>query len=232
MKSILILFQSIFAYLSIISLILPVISITIAWKKRLMKDFDLNLFAISLLFGFVIQYSITVFAWYIYYSRETHELFWLVQKWGFNFHIFFQTTIIIFLFLKWANLKKHFPATIIVVYILLFAGYYFSDQHYPFLANWISNSIILFIAFYINYQIDNGNIKHLKNEHNYLIIGTYLNCMISVLGITPSMTEIINLGHVLKSIAIITSSYYYFLAYRNLFKKENLSIITNTQIIS
>ncbi len=216
MESILKLFHSILSYTSMIAMLFPVIAAIKARKQGAVFQFDMKLFAIYAYLAAIIQYTVLAFAWTGYFFRQYWEYSYQYKSYLFIFILLLQLTTFLFLLLKWAGLKKYFiPLLILVSPIMVLANHY-TNSYYPDLMTWAEVSILLFTSFTLSYKMDKLLI-HLPREHNFIHLGIYLYCLLTLIGITPNSGEIRMFGHILHSIALILTNYYFYRSFKCLY---------------
>lgn len=216
MKEILILFQSISNYFGILAQLLPIIGIWVAYKRRLLNDNNMKIFAIYIIVAFVIRYSILFLSWYHYISGTPSNSFKLLEEWVFNIFNIFETFLFLYILLDWSGNRDYFfPFASIALPILLVANY-FSTEIFPNLMHWAHIVLLLGVAFYTSFKIDSTNAV-LKPEYSYLLIGIYLYFLISILGLAPQVNELHRIENIMHSIALFVSNYYFYRGFKCLY---------------
>jgi hypothetical protein len=84
---------------------------------------------------------------------------------------------------------------------------------------WFDALLLLVLSFYLSYINDKKKI-HLSKEKNYIHIGIYLYSIITVIGISPSFTELRTYGFFFQALATIISSYFFARSFRCLYRSN------------
>jgi hypothetical protein len=216
MKSILTLFLSISSYAAIISMIFPVIAAIKVRKKGVPFNFDLKLFEFYVYIATIIQFTVLTIAWIGYFIEPFMQYARLFRSYLFIFLTIVHVLIFLFLLLKWARLNKYYFPLIIIITPIMIVANHFTTSQYPDLMTWVQVVILLFVSFILSYRSDKLLIK-LPREYNFIHIGIYLYCLITIIGITPNATEIRIFGHFIHAIAAILVNYYFYRSFKCLY---------------
>ncbi len=210
MISILNLFYIIASSLAIISLSFPVITDIIARRKKIRFSGDLKLFELYNFFTLIMQILAVIFAKLLFTSN-------LIL---FRIYLPFHTAIFTYFLVKWRGNNNYLIWSVVFFFISI-VGEFFLGKHGtpPNFMIWFDAIVLLVLSFNLNLYIDKKKLL-LKKENNYIFTGIYLYSIITIIGISPSSTELRTYGFFFQSIAIIVSSYFYAGSFQCLFRSN------------
>jgi hypothetical protein len=210
MTSILNLFYNIASNLAIISLSFPIITDIIARKKNNKFSNDLKLFEFYIYFTFLMQLFAIILS----------KLLMVNNLIVFRIYLPIHTAILSYLLIKWLWNTKNLLWSIIIFIISLWGDYILENYNTPpnFMI-WFDALLLLVLSFYLSYINDKKKI-HLSKEKNYIHIGIYLYSIITVIGISPSFTELRTYGFFFQALATIISSYFFARSFRCLYRSN------------
>jgi len=207
MLSILKLFDELFGYLAIITMLLPIFAAIQARKHKAIFSHDLKLFEIYVYFTLILQcISLT-----LSYGFGLHNILL------FRIYLPIHTAFFSYFLIKWSRRGNIIFLLIIITLISIMGDYFYGDPNYsPDIMIWSDAIILLFLSFLLSYKIDKKKNK-LPCEHNFIHIGIYLYSIVTLLGLSPSHTDVRVFGFLLQAFAVIISNYYFARSFRCLY---------------
>ena len=206
MQSIFTLFHSIIGYLAIITIIFPVIASIVARRKGVKFDFDLRIFEIFVYVAAIGQLLALLLAFTVGIGWE---LVFLIVALA-------QILTFSYLLLKWMNKQSYFKKIMSIVIPLILIVNLFLESVYPAFIIWLGPVLFIILAFLLSYNVDKNKIR-LPKEYSYIHIGIYLYSIVSLIGITPSGSELSSFGSVLQHTGSFLTNYYFYRSFRCLY---------------
>ncbi len=118
-------------------------------------------------------------------------------------------SIFSYLLIKWIW-NKNSVLWSIIFFLISYLGDYITGNYNtpPNFMIWFDAILLSVLSFYLSYKNDKEK-KYLPKEYTYILIGIYLYSIITVLGISPSFTDLRTYGFFFQGLAIIVSNYYF-----------------------
>ena len=205
MHSIITLFRYFIGWTSIIGTVVPVIGAILARRNGVKLSFEMRLFEFYCYVAAIGQFIAVIMAFTIGNHQFIFRLITLVE-----------IIVFMYLLLKWMNFDRYYFKSLLFIFPILLIGDYLFESRYPDFMLWFEISIYAILSVVLSYIIDRDQINFPK-EYTYIQLGIYLSSVITVIGFTPSGTELRQFGHLVHVTANITAFYYYYRSFRCLY---------------
>ena len=204
------LFYKIVSSLATLSLLFPIIIDIRARRKKSKFTNEFKLFEFYIYFTFIMQ-IVALFVGKLFKANN------LVI---FRIYLPIHTAILFYLLIKWLWNKNSLLWSIVILIISIGGDYIWGHYNTPpnFMI-WFDAVLLLVFSFYYSYYSDKKKI-YLSKKKTYILMGIYIYSIITLVGISPSFTELRTYGFFFQSLAIVISNYYFARSFRCLYRSN------------
>jgi len=202
------LFYRVTSIIGVLSLLLPVITDIIARKKSKNKfTKELKLFEFFVYFTLIMQF----------FAIGLSKIVGVNNLIIFRIYLPVHVAIFSYLLIKWTWNKNNVLWSIIF-FLVSYLGDYITGNYNtpPNFMIWFDAVILFVLSFCLSFISDKRKV-HLSKKYNYIHIGVYLYSIITIIGISPSFTELRTYGFFFQGLAIVVSNYYFARSFRCLY---------------
>lgn len=205
MHEIITLFRYFIGWTAIIGIVVPVIGAILARRNGVKFSFEMRLFEFYCFVAAIGQIIAGIMAFTIRHHWIVFRIITVVE-------IF----VFVYLLLKWMNFERHYIKALLFIFPILFIGDYIFESEYPDFMLWFEISIIAILSVALSYISDRKYLNFPK-EYIYIQLGIYVSSVITVIGFTPTGTELRPFGHLIHVTGNLTAIYYYYRSFRCLY---------------